>query len=88
MIYKSQLRRFLEQLLQRRYLENVPAIVPLLEREYRCAARRLEATQEELNDLHPDKLKDKGKIVRTATGLDACEEPECRSSRALQRRRS
>ena len=32
MIYKSQLRRFLEQLLQRRYLENVPAIVPLLER--------------------------------------------------------
>jgi len=66
MISKTQLRRFLEQLLQRRYLENVPAIVPLLEREYRCAARRLEATQEELNDLHPDKLKDKGRSFREA----------------------
>lgn len=62
----TQLRRFLEQLLQRRYLENVPAIVPLLEREYRCAARRLEATQEELNDLHPDKLKDRGRSFREA----------------------
>lgn len=38
-----------------RYLENVPAIVPLLEKEYRNAAARLESTQEELNDLHPDK---------------------------------
>ena len=38
-----------------RYLENVPAIVPLLEKEYRNAAARLAATQEELNDLHPDK---------------------------------
>ena len=33
----------------------MPSIVPLLEREYRSAARRLEDTQEELNDLHPDK---------------------------------
>ena len=41
--------------LHRRYLENVPAIVPLLEKEYRNAAARLESTQEELNDLHPDK---------------------------------
>ena len=31
----GQLRRFLEQLLQRRYLDSVPAIVPLLERETR-----------------------------------------------------
>jgi hypothetical protein len=38
-----------------RYLENVPSIVPLLEKEYRIAAKRLEDTQEELNDLHPDK---------------------------------
>jgi hypothetical protein len=38
-----------------RYLENVPAIVPLLEKEYRIAAKRLEDTQEELNDLHPEK---------------------------------
>ena len=38
-----------------RYLENVPSIVPLLEKEYRNAARRLEDTQDELTDLHPDK---------------------------------
>ena len=38
-----------------RYLENVPAIVPLLEKEYRNAAKRLEDTQEELNDLNPQK---------------------------------
>lgn len=60
----TQLRRFLEQLLQRRYLENVPAIVPLLEREYRSASAKLEATQEELNDLQPDKLKEKGRGFR------------------------
>lgn len=33
----GQLRRFLEQLLQRRYLDNVPLIVPLLEKEQRNA---------------------------------------------------
>lgn len=101
----GQLRRFLEHLLQRRYLEvrgrrgtvaagvlgrlnllggrhevngpgaqasarhihtpraplsvlqNVPTIVPVLEKEYRNASRRLEETQVELNDLHPEKLK-------------------------------
>ena len=31
----GQLRRFLEELLQKRYLENVPSIVPLLEKESR-----------------------------------------------------
>lgn len=40
-----------------RYLENVPTIVPVLEREYRNASRRLEETQSELNDMHPEKLK-------------------------------
>ena len=38
-----------------RYLENVPAIVPLLEKEFRNAAKRLEDTQDELNDLNPTK---------------------------------
>lgn len=41
----GQLSRFLEQLLQRRYLENVPAIVPLLEREFRFASAKLASTQ-------------------------------------------
>ena len=38
-----------------RYLENVPTIVPLLEKEYRMALRRLEDTQDELSDLHPER---------------------------------
>ena len=35
----SQLRRFLEEVLQKRYLESVPAIVPLLEQEFRNTVR-------------------------------------------------
>lgn len=35
----SQLRGYLERLLQRRYLESVPLIVPLLEQEFRTAVR-------------------------------------------------
>ncbi len=38
-------------------LQNVPTIVPVLEKEYRNASRRLEETQVELHDLHPEKLK-------------------------------
>ena len=62
----GQLRRFLEHLLQRRYLENVPTIVPVLEREYRNASQRLEDTQGELNDLEPEKLKERGRVFREA----------------------
>ena len=40
---------------EHRYLENVPAIVPLLEKEYRNAAQRLSATQEEVTNLASDK---------------------------------
>lgn len=64
----GQLRRFLEQLLQRRYLENVPTIVPLLEKEYRHAQARLAGTQQDLQDLHPDRLK-VGRGVVLGTGL-------------------
>ena len=46
-----------------RYLENVPTIVPVLEKEYRNASRRLEETQVELNDLHPEKLKVGGRAA-------------------------
>jgi hypothetical protein len=62
----GQLRRFLEHLLQRRYLENVPTIVPVLEREYRNASRRLEETQAELLDLEAEKLKERGRVFREA----------------------
>jgi len=57
----SQLRRFLEQLLQRRYLENVPTIVPVLDKEYRNAQARYESTREEMTGLAPDRLKEKGR---------------------------
>ncbi|GAX84335.1 hypothetical protein CEUSTIGMA_g11757.t1 [Chlamydomonas eustigma] len=59
----GQLRRFLEQLLQRRYLDNVPAIVPLLEREGRNVQSRLEALNVELNGLAHSRLKDKGRSL-------------------------
>lgn len=42
---------------QRRYLDNVPAIVPLLEREHRVAEQRLTASKKELDLLATDKLK-------------------------------
>lgn len=57
----SQLRFFLERLLQQRYLENVPTIVPVLEREHRIASSKLSETVKELNDLNQDHLKEKGR---------------------------
>ncbi|GAQ80690.1 dynamin family protein [Klebsormidium nitens] len=60
----SRLRLFLEQLLQRRYMESVPSIVPLLDREYRGAAVRLNATIRELSNLDGAKLKERGRIFR------------------------
>ncbi len=47
----------LPQVLQRSYLENVPAIVPALEKEYRHAAVRLDTTRSELSDLQHDRLR-------------------------------
>jgi hypothetical protein len=52
-----QLRRFLEALLQRRYLDSIPVIVPLLDREARSVAGRLDAAKKELAGLAVDKLK-------------------------------
>jgi hypothetical protein len=38
-------------------MDNVPAIVPLLEREHRVAENRLGTSKKELDDLATDKLK-------------------------------
>lgn len=38
-------------------MDNVPAIVPLLEREHRVAESRLATSKKELDDLATDKLK-------------------------------
>lgn len=57
----SQLRFFLERLLQQRYLENVPTIVPVLEREHRIATSKLSETVQELKDLNKEHLREKGR---------------------------
>jgi len=57
----SQLRLFLERLLQRRYLENVPTIVPVLEREHRSATSKLAETNAELMGLDGERLRERGR---------------------------
>nr|BAH23784.1 dynamin-related protein 5B-3 [Physcomitrium patens]BAH23785.1 dynamin-related protein 5B-3 [Physcomitrium patens] len=60
----SRLRLFLEQLLQRQYLDSVPTIVPLLDREYRIALLKLQQTVQELSNLDHVKLKERGRMFR------------------------
>lgn len=58
--------QFLEQLLQRRYMESVPSIVPLLEHEHRSAATKLKETSHELGSLDVPRLKERGRAFREA----------------------
>jgi hypothetical protein len=55
----------LHAVVQRRYMDNVPAIVPLLEREHRVAESRLATSKKELDDLATDKLKVRRSSPRT-----------------------
>ncbi|KAJ6382982.1 hypothetical protein OIU77_031417 [Salix suchowensis] len=57
----SKLRSFLEELLQKRYMDSVPLIIPLLEKEYRNATRKLNEINKELSTLDEVKLKEKGR---------------------------
>ncbi|KAL7235910.1 hypothetical protein ACSBR1_019235 [Camellia fascicularis] len=57
----SSLRRFLEELLQKRYMDSVPLIIPLLEKEYRSTTRKLNEINEELSTFDEVKLKEKGR---------------------------
>ncbi|KAL9363437.1 hypothetical protein Peur_046222 [Populus x canadensis] len=57
----SKLRSFLEELLQKRYMDSVPLIIPLLEKEYRTATRKLNEINKELSTLDEVKLKEKGR---------------------------
>ncbi|XP_008781610.2 dynamin-like protein ARC5 [Phoenix dactylifera] len=57
----SSLRLFLEELLQKRYLESVPLIIPLLEKEFRSTTRKLSDVNKELSNLDEVKLKEKGR---------------------------
>ncbi|KAK7319390.1 hypothetical protein RJT34_04111 [Clitoria ternatea] len=57
----SKLRLFLEEMLQKRYISNVPLIIPLLEKEYRSVTRKLNDINQELSTLDEAKLKEKGR---------------------------
>ncbi|KAJ4966790.1 hypothetical protein NE237_018639 [Protea cynaroides] len=57
----SSLRLFLEELLLKRYMDNVPSIVPLLEKEYRSTTRKLKEINQELSNVDEVKLKEKGR---------------------------
>ncbi|XAR53077.1 Dynamin GTPase [Bertholletia excelsa] len=57
----SSLRLFLEELLQKRYMDSVPLVIPLLEKEFRSATRKLNEINRELSSLDEVKLKEKGR---------------------------
>ncbi|XP_050209846.1 dynamin-like protein ARC5 isoform X1 [Mercurialis annua] len=57
----SKLRLFLEELLQKRYMDSVPLIIPLLEKESRTSTRKLNEIINELSTLDEVKLKEKGR---------------------------
>ncbi|CAA2964699.1 dynamin ARC5 isoform X1 [Olea europaea subsp. europaea] len=49
------------RLLQKRYMDSVPMIIPLLEKEYRSTTRKLIEINQELSTLDVVKLKEKGR---------------------------
>ncbi|KAF5733123.1 dynamin-like protein ARC5 [Tripterygium wilfordii] len=55
----TKLRLFLEKLLQKRYMESVPLIIPLLEKEFRSTTKKLAEINRELSTLDEVKLKEK-----------------------------
>ncbi|XP_051138080.1 dynamin-like protein ARC5 [Andrographis paniculata] len=57
----SSLKLFLEELLQKRYMDSVPLIIPLLEKEYRSTTKKLNDINQELSTLDEAKLKEKGR---------------------------
>ncbi|KAI3810334.1 hypothetical protein L1987_19946 [Smallanthus sonchifolius] len=57
----SSLKLFLEELLMKRYMNSVPLIIPLLEKEYRGTTRKLNDINQELSTLDEVKLKEKGR---------------------------
>eukprot|EP00892_Ulva_mutabilis_P001680 jgi/Ulvmu1/11512/UM078_0001.1 len=57
----SRLRSFLEDLLRQRYLENVPSIVALLDKEFRATDQQLKMVMAEVNDMNRSNLKERGR---------------------------
>ncbi|GER42695.1 dynamin-like protein ARC5 [Striga asiatica] len=58
----SRLKIFLEELLRKRYMDSVPMIIPLLEKEYRTTTRKLNEINLELSTLDEAKMKEKGRV--------------------------
>uniref|UniRef100_A0A0D9XXG1 Dynamin-type G domain-containing protein n=1 Tax=Leersia perrieri TaxID=77586 RepID=A0A0D9XXG1_9ORYZ len=58
----SNLRLFLEEQLKKRYIESVPLIIPLLEKEHRAATRKLREVAQEISDLDEAKMKEKARL--------------------------
>ncbi|KAG0520299.1 hypothetical protein BDA96_08G062200 [Sorghum bicolor] len=56
------LRLYLEELLQKRYVESVPLIIPLLEKQHRNTTSKLREVSHELSDLNEAKLKEKAQL--------------------------
>ncbi|KAM4088283.1 hypothetical protein ACB094_07G059300 [Castanea mollissima] len=57
----SKLRLFLEELLWKRYMDSVPLVIPLLEKEYNSTTRKLNEINREVSTLDEVKLKEKGR---------------------------
>ncbi|XP_073139661.1 dynamin-like protein ARC5 isoform X2 [Henckelia pumila] len=57
----SSLRLFLEELPQKRYMDSIPLIIPLLEKEYRSTTKKLNDINHELSTLDEVKRKEKGR---------------------------
>ncbi|KAG0605139.1 hypothetical protein M758_9G034900 [Ceratodon purpureus] len=60
----SRLRWFLEQLLQCRYMDSVPDIVPILNKELRTITTKLRQTIQDLRELDESRLRERGRIFR------------------------
>lgn len=56
------LRLYLEELLQKRYVKSVPLIIPLLEKQHRNTTSKLREISHELSDLDEAKLKEKAQL--------------------------
>uniref|UniRef100_A0A804ULC3 Dynamin-like protein ARC5 n=1 Tax=Zea mays TaxID=4577 RepID=A0A804ULC3_MAIZE len=56
------LRLYLEELLQKRYIKSVPLIIPLLEKQHRNTTSKLREISHELSDLDETKLKEKAQL--------------------------
>ncbi|KAL4362798.1 hypothetical protein GQ457_04G004090 [Hibiscus cannabinus] len=57
----SKLRVFLEELLQKRYMDSVPLIIPLLEKQYHSTTRKLTEINKELSTVDEVKLRERGR---------------------------